>query len=88
MAGLDPAMRVKLLHILDQLHQRGVTLLLATRAAGMPLPGVAELLRQLVARDYLTAEPRPRQLGDLIARLDDSEPGALVRGELRVGNGR
>jgi cobalt/nickel transport system ATP-binding protein len=125
MAGLDPAMRLDLLDILDQLHRRGVTLVLATHdidfayrwadhihlmargrctaafeaaalpenaadfaAAGIPLPGVVELHRLLVARGYLTAEPRPRQLGELIARLDDTEPGALVRGELRVGNSR
>jgi len=125
MAGLDPAMRLELLDILDQLHRRGVTLLMATHdidfayrwadhihlmaggrctaafeaaalpenaaelaAAGMPLPAVVELHRQLVAHGYLTAEPRPRQLGDLIARLDDTEPGALAPEEMLIANGR
>ena len=110
MAGLDHAMRAELLSVLDGLHRRGITLLLAThdidfayrwadaihlmaagrcaasfaagqlaadpgladvlRAAGLPLPGVIELHRQLALRGHVDrAGAPPRSLGELIGRL-------------------
>ena len=108
MAGLDHAMRQELLTVLDGLHARGITLLLAThdldfayrwadrihlmangrcaaafdatemalpvntealQAAGMPLPCMIELHRQLAVRGYLDDTPAPRSMGELLAQL-------------------
>jgi cobalt/nickel transport system ATP-binding protein len=112
MAGLDHAMRKDLLDVLDQLHQRGITLLLATHdidfayrwadrihliadgrcaaafdaadladeadalaTAGLPMPGVVELHRQLAMRGVLnhqTGSRMPRSTQELIALLEQT----------------
>ena len=106
MAGLDQRMRGELLAVLDGLHARGITLLLATHdidfayrwaerihlidagvctaslaaaelahadaqlaALGMPLPGVVEVHRCLVAHGLLSAQPIPRSQADLLELL-------------------
>ena len=106
MAGLDHVMRAELLAVLDGLHARGITLLLATHdidfayrwadrihlmengrctaafnatdlpdnvealaAAGLPIPGLVELHRLLVARRLLPAGSQPRAINELISLL-------------------
>ena len=110
MAGLDHAMRAELLAVLDDLHARGITLLLATHdidfayrwadrihlmsagqctsafaatelpdnaetlsAAGLPVPGVAELHRLLAMRQLIPADSSPRSLAELIAQLHTTQ---------------
>ncbi|MFT3848808.1 MAG: ABC transporter ATP-binding protein [Propionivibrio sp.] len=110
MAGLDHAMRGELLAVLDGLHARGITLLLAThdidfayrwaehihlmvagrctasfeteelagrddlagamRDAGIPLPGVIAMTRQLVACGHINAGASPRSIGELTELIE------------------
>jgi cobalt/nickel transport system ATP-binding protein len=106
MAGLDHAMRTELLSVLDGLHARGITLLMATHdidlayrwadhihvmiagrcsaslpsheletrhaaltEAGLPLPTVMTLHRELVARGMLPSHASPRSHAELLSRL-------------------
>ena len=106
MAGLDHAMRTELLSVLDGLHARGITLLMATHdidlayrwadhihvmiggrcsaslpgheletrhaaltEAGLPLPTVMTLHRELVAQGMLPSHASPRSHAELLGRL-------------------
>lgn len=106
MAGLDHAMRTELLSVLDGLHARGITLLMATHdidlayrwadhihvmiagrcsaslpghdlearhaaltEAGLPLPTVMTLHRELVAQGVLPRNASPRSHAELLGRL-------------------
>ena len=107
MAGLDQGMRQELLQVLEHLHSRGITLLLATHdidfayrwadqihlmaggrctatldvdelasrtdelvSAGLPIPCVIEIHRQLVARGVIPANSAPRTSSELITLLN------------------